>query len=104
MMLKFLPVPMLAVLIATGLMASTSAETKTKEFIIPANDGYGMDECMAEGGSCAKLIADSWCQVNGMTTSIRFVPAEASDVTASISRPNDAAKAPSPGYIVTCGN
>ena len=37
-----------------------AANPSVRDFIVPADDGYGMDECMAEGGPCAKLIADSW--------------------------------------------
>ena len=74
-----------------------------RDFIVPADDGYGMDECMAEGGPCAKLIADSWCQVNGMKTSLHYAATEASDVTASLSK-KITDRLPTPSYIVTCSD
>ena len=80
-----------------------SADPLVREFVVPADDGYGMDDCLAEGGACAKLIADSWCQVNGMKTSLHYAAAEASDVTASLSK-KITSRLPTPVYIVTCSN
>jgi len=80
-----------------------AANPSVRDFIVPVDDGYGMDECMAEGGPCAKLIADSWCQVNGMKTSLHYVAAEASDVTASLSK-KITERLPTPSYIVTCSD
>jgi len=78
-----------------------SANSAVRDLIVPADDGYGMDECLAEGGPCAKLIADSWCQVNGMRSSVGYIAADITDVTASLSK-KTADKAPRPSYIVTC--
>jgi hypothetical protein len=80
-----------------------AASPSVRDFIVPVDDGYGMDECMAEGGPCAKLIADSWCQVNGMKTSLHYVAAEASDVTASLSK-KITDRLPAPSDIVTCSD
>jgi hypothetical protein len=80
-----------------------AANPSVRDFIVPADDGYGMDECMAEGGPCAKLIADSWCQVNGMKTSLHYNMTQASDVTASLSN-KITDRLPSPSYIVTCSD
>jgi hypothetical protein len=80
-----------------------SSPSDVRDFIVPADDGYGMDDCLAEGGPCAKLIADSWCEVNGMKTSLHYVAAEASDVTASLAK-KTTTKAPAPVYIVTCAD
>ena len=80
-----------------------SADPLVREFVVPADDGYGMDDCLAEGGACAKLIADSWCQVNGMKASLRYAATEASDMTASLSK-KITSRLPTPVYIVTCSN
>jgi hypothetical protein len=34
-------------------------------FVIPANDGYGIGECVESGTSCGKVVADSWCEAQG---------------------------------------
>jgi hypothetical protein len=80
-----------------------SSSSTLRDFIVPADDGYGMDDCLAEGGPCAKLIADSWCEVNGMKSSIRYSAADPSDVTASLTK-KASAKTNAPIYIVTCAD
>lgn len=71
--------------------------------VIPANDGYGMAECLSEGAACGKVIADAWCEAQGYGTAEGFGPADPTEVTASI-----AVKAPSPtapkAYMVVCKN
>ena len=88
---------------AVPISLAVAANPSVRDFIVPADDGYGMDECMAEGGPCAKLIADSWCQVNGMKTSLHYAAAEASDVTASLSK-KITDRLPTPYYIVNCSD
>jgi hypothetical protein len=89
-----------AILVLSSSLAF-SANSAVRDLVVPADDGYGMDECLAEGGPCAKLIADSWCQVNGMRTSIGYIAADITDVTASLSK-KTTNSAPRPSYIVTC--
>jgi hypothetical protein len=84
-----------------SISVAQAASSPVRDFIVPVDDGYGMDDCMAEGGACAKLIADSWCQVNGMKKSLRFVAADVTDITASLSKKIQD-RVPTPSYIVTC--
>ena len=81
--------------------AALSANSSQRDFVVPADDGYGMDDCLAEGGPCAKLIADSWCQVNGMKASVSYSAADMTDITATLSK-KVSAKQAVPSYIVTC--
>ena len=91
-----------AVLLAVSLSPSLSYATETT-FVVPADDGYGMDDCLAEGKACAKLVADSWCQVKGMSVAVRFERASAEDITASLT--SKAAVNPSEtAYLITCQN
>ncbi len=77
------------------------AETPQKTFIVPADDGYGMDDCMADGGACAKLVVDSWCQVKGMGHAASYSLMDPADITASLSS-NSTKKALPVSYLVTC--
>ena len=89
---------MLAVYLSPSLSYATEAT-----FVVPADDGYGMDDCLAEGKACAKLVADSWCQVKGMSVAVRFERASAEDITASLT--SKAAINPSEtAYLITCRN
>lgn len=95
----------LALFAATLLIYVTPAIVHATEttFLVPADDGYGMDDCLSEGKACAKLVADSWCQVKGMAVSIRFERASADDVTASLT--SKAAVSPrEAAYLITCQN
>jgi len=90
-----------SIVLALSSGVSLSAKTALRDFVVPAYDGYGMDDCLAEGGPCAKLIADSWCQVNGMSASVSYIAADITEITASLSK-KASNKAPVPSYIVTC--
>jgi hypothetical protein len=64
-------------------------------FVIAASEGYGIGDCLAEGGSCGQIIADAWCVAHGATHAISFGPA--TDLTA-------AAEQASPGsLVISCG-
>ena len=91
-----------AALLAACVSPSLSHATETT-FVVPADDGYGMDDCLAEGKACAKLVADSWCQVKGMSVAVRFERASAEDITASLT--SKATVNPSQNaYLITCRN
>jgi hypothetical protein len=91
-----------AVLLAVFVSPNLSYATETT-FVVPADDGYGMDDCLAEGKACAKLVADSWCQVKGMSVAVRFERASAEDITASLTS-KAAVKPSETAYLITCRN
>ena len=91
-----------AVLLTVSLSPSLSYASETT-FVVPADDGYGMDDCLAEGKACAKLVADSWCQVKGMSVAVRFERASAEDITASLTS-KAVVKPSETAYLITCRN
>ena len=91
-----------AALLVVCVSPSLSYATETT-FVVPADDGYGMDDCLAEGKACAKLVADSWCQVKGMSVAVRFERASAEDITASLTS-KAAVKPSETAYLITCQN
>lgn len=52
-------------------------------FVIPANDGYGIAECIRSGSACGKVVADAWCEAQGFARSASFGFADV-DATGSI--------------------
>lgn len=86
---------------AFPLGVSWAAMPVSRDFIVPIDDGYGMEDCLADGASCAKLVADSWCQINGMKTALDYSPAKAVDITASLAQ-RSTPQRPVQAYIVTC--
>lgn len=70
-------------------------------FIIAAADGYGVEDCLAEGGECGRVVADAWCEAHGHGAAIAFGPAD--EVTNAIPAGVAANKSQRP-YIVRCGD
>jgi hypothetical protein len=68
-------------------------------FIIAASEGYGVEDCLAEGGECGRVVADAWCEAHGHGAAISFGVAD--DVTDAIPG-GTAGKSGSP-YVVRCG-
>ena len=69
-------------------------------FIISAAEGYGVQDCLGEGGDCGRVVADAWCEAHGHSAAISFGRAE--DVTGAIALANAGDKTQLP-YVVTCG-
>ena len=59
---------------------------EARSYVIAANDGYGLADCLGEGGECGRAVADAWCAANGGGAALAFGPA---------------AKG---AYVVTCGD
>ena len=41
-------------------------------FIIAAGQGYGVEDCLAEGGECGRVVADAWCEAHGRAEALKF--------------------------------
>ncbi len=79
---------------------SAPAAASDRSFIIPSNDGYGIADCLGEGGACGRMVADAWCAAQGLGKAIAFGPAEASEMTASLRA--TATRSAAQAYMVTC--
>ncbi len=70
-------------------------------FLVPANDGYGIADCIAEKRACGRSVAETWCQSHGYRTALSYGVADRTDFTGSVStRPN--ASQPMP-IVISCG-
>jgi len=98
---KALQVIMTLVMASMFLMAmrlSVRAD-EAQTFVIPANDGYGVGECLFPGAACGQTLADAWCEAHGLSKSAAFGPAE--DITASTGT-SDAPHADPGSFIIKC--
>lgn len=71
---------------AASLTAVPSGKTEAASgptFIVPANDGYGVGDCVSSGSACGQVVADAWCEAQGFARSASFGLAEAADTTSS---------------------
>lgn len=84
-------------LIALSLVRGPALAENT--FVIAANDGYGIGDCLATGSSCGQIVADAWCEAHGRGRSISFGRFE--DTTASVTPA--ALKRRADTVVVTCG-
>jgi hypothetical protein len=68
---------------------------ETHSFIIAANDGYGIEDCLGEGGECGHVVANAWCEAHGLGAALGY------------GRKGDLAAAPAGSvapYVVICGD
>jgi hypothetical protein len=70
-------------------------------FIFAVAEGYGIEDCLAEGGECGRAVADAWCEAHGHGAALAFGVAD--DVTGAISSKTAAREGQRP-YMVRCGD
>lgn len=80
-------------------LISTASAAEERRFLIPANDGYGLADCLEVGSSCGGIVANAWCEAKGFREATAFGRAEPSDVTASVA---GFSRSRGPVYVVTC--
>ncbi|MGI6247167.1 MAG: hypothetical protein ACOYJQ_15580 [Pseudochelatococcus sp.] len=45
--------------------AEPASRPGSPTFVLPANDGYGVADCLSVGGECAIQVANAWCAAQG---------------------------------------
>lgn len=66
-------------------------------FMIVAASGYGVEDCLGEGGECGRIVADAWCEAHGHGVALKF--------GRSAQQANSKAEPPAPSpYFITCGD
>jgi hypothetical protein len=100
----------LALSILAGLLTLAAMQTKARAqdskqafasetFVIPADDGYGTQDCLGKDRACGEVVASAWCEAHGLAAPIAFGPA--SDVTGATSGVKPVKLDPN-SFIVTC--
>ncbi|MEA2759642.1 MAG: hypothetical protein QOH65_2255 [Methylobacteriaceae bacterium] len=87
--------------LAGGLSRVPVRADSATTFVIPANDGYGLGECLTGGKPCGRIVADAWCEAHGRGSARAFGRAE--DITASIANASTRDAAAPGSIIVSCG-
>ena len=97
-LLRMATLPLAATLaFCVGQLGSGQAE-ETHAYLIAANDGYGLSDCLSDGGECGQIVADAWCEAHQKKQAVAF--GLASDITGSI---GEKTRKPEPGdVIVAC--
>ena len=66
-------------------------------FVINDTEGYGITECLTNGSSCGRVVADAWCEAHGRGHALAFVTRSAID-----GRPTPVSAVDEP-YVIKCG-
>src|SRR5271157_427700 len=88
----------LGVLVGVAALASARAG-EAHAFVIAANDGYGVQDCLAESSECGQVVADAWCEAHGHGAAISF-GLQSSFSGAAATR----ISASSEPYVINCGD
>ncbi len=97
----------LSILAALIALAATRTEARaqdkqalaTQTFVIPADDGYGTEDCLGKDKTCGEVVASAWCEAHGLSSPIAFGPA--SDVTGAAAGIKPIKLDPN-SFVITC--
>jgi hypothetical protein len=71
--------------IAALLLSAASALAEKRVFIVANNsDGYGVDRCLASGGSCGQAVANAYCHSHEFAEAVSFNQVDRDDITGAI--------------------
>jgi hypothetical protein len=79
--------------------ADQSYASEARTYFLAATNGYGVEECLGEGGECGKVLADAWCEGVGRGAALNFGKSEES--VGAAPETSAALRAP---YFITCGD
>ena len=68
------------------------------DYEIAANDGYGLEDCLAAGSGCGHVVADAWCEAHGHGHALAYGPRSAMEVA-----PTRVSTGDEP-YVIKCGD
>ena len=62
-------------------LATAGAAAETRTFVIANSpDGYGVDQCLAEGATCGKVVAAAYCRSQAFEDAVSFRRVEAEEI------------------------
>jgi hypothetical protein len=96
-----LGVTMLPALFAALCLASGSGAARaagSRDYEIAANDGYGLEDCLAAGSECGQVVADAWCEAHSHGHALAYGLRSAIEGRAT---PISATNEP---YVIKCGD
>ena len=71
-----------------GLFAACPVEAQTRVFLVANQpDGYGIDQCLANGDACGAVVARAYCRAREFETASAFRKVARDEVTAEILHP-----------------
>jgi len=81
-----------------GWASCFSALAEPVKFVLAADDGYGVEDCLVGGHECGQTVADAWCEAHGQGNAIAF------GVQAISLADGESLHGALNGVQITCGN
>ena len=64
---------MVALTLALGMAGGQPVKAHEPDtFVIAVTSGYGVEDCLGEGGECGRVVADAWCEAHGRGAALKF--------------------------------
>jgi hypothetical protein len=71
-------------------VAATAASAESRIFVIAnESDGYGVDQCLAQGDKCGAYAARSYCQSRDFAQASSYRRVDAYELTGSVPKTSD---------------
>jgi len=87
------------------LIATTAASAESRVFIVANQaDGYGVDQCLADGDKCGAPAARSYCQSRYFAQASSYRRVDPDEITGSVPKiAGNCARGPCDEYVaITC--
>jgi hypothetical protein len=65
-------------------LGAAPAVAESRVFIIENHGDYGVDQCLASGARCGRVVASAYCQARNYSQAASFRKVEPDEVTGSI--------------------
>lgn len=75
-------------LVAASIGFGAPAHAETHTFMVSGTDGYGVDQCLAEGKPCGQPAAAAWCRSRDYVEVQAYGRVAPEDITASVPSQN----------------
>ncbi len=66
------------------LCLATSAQAERRMFIISADSGYGIDDCLVSGATCGAAAATAYCKTQAFAQATSYRKVDRDDITGAI--------------------
>ncbi len=91
----------ISAVLALSAFALSAHAAAGRVLIIPPDDGYGFQECLTRKSACGEIVANAWCEANGLQASKSFGRTEDFRAVTGEEGPKDIG----PGsFFVACGD
>jgi hypothetical protein len=92
------PRTLLIGVLGTAISLTGAAGSETHAFVVAANDGYGVEDCLSGSNDCGQVVADAWCEAHGHGAAISF------GLQSAFTGPATKVSVTSEPYIINCGD